>query len=293
MDQVLVIESDQGVLDSLMQILRADAYQANAFTDPQSAMETLRSGTTFKAIVLGHHLPFLNGIEWLNAFKADGELDHIPVLFLAAVDDDEVHAEAMSSGAFAYLTNPIHPPLLLSLVSAAIKQHEKLLAVKRSAQEKIQTLGFLQTGQYLCKTITDAGKLAYGLSHMCPDHERIRVVFHELLINAVEHGNLEIGYAEKTRLLLEDGLHEEVERRLADPVYGQRLAKVEFSRTADSLVFTIQDEGAGFDWQQYLEFSPERAMDPNGRGIALSIMSTQDAVEYFGNGSTVRVTVSL
>ena len=34
-------------------------------------------------------------------------------------------------------------------------------------------------------------------------------------------------------------------------------------------------------------------MDPNGRGIALSIMSTQDAVEYFGNGSTVRVTVSL
>ena len=273
--------------------MRADAYQVTVFSNWPSAVEKLNSGETVKAILLGHHLPALNGIEALQELKADPELDHIPVVFLAAEDDNETHAEAMSAGAFAYLANPIHPPLLLSLMSAAIKQHEKLLAVKRMAQEKLQTLGYLQNGHYQCKTILDAGKLAYGLSHMCPDHERIRLVFHELLINAVEHGNLEIGYAEKTKLLLEDGLHDEVRRRLAHPVFGKRVAKVEFTRKADHLVFTIQDEGGGFDWRQYLDFSPERAMDPNGRGIALSIMSTEDSVEYLGNGSTVRVTVGL
>jgi hypothetical protein len=50
---------------------------------------------------------------------------------------------------------------------------------------------------------------------------------------------------------------------------------------------TIQDEGDGFDWQKYLDFDPERAFDPHGRGIAMARMMSFDALEYQGKGNTV------
>lgn len=37
-----------------------------------------------------------------------------------------------------------------------------------------------------------------------------------------------------------------------------------------SLLFTITDEGDGFDWKPYLEMSMERMMENHGRGIAMS-----------------------
>jgi hypothetical protein len=43
----------------------------------------------------------------------------------------------------------------------------------------------------------------------------------------------------------------------------------------------------GFDWQKYLEISPERAYDPNGRGIAMARMISFDSVEYRGLGNEV------
>jgi anti-sigma regulatory factor (Ser/Thr protein kinase) len=59
------------------------------------------------------------------------------------------------------------------------------------------------------------------------------------------------------------------------------------ARDAGGITLTIRDEGDGFAWQKYLDFDPERAFDPNGRGIAMARMMSFDAVEYQGNGNTV------
>ena len=54
---------------------------------------------------------------------------------------------------------------------------------------------------------------------------------------------------------------------------------------------TIADQGQGFDWQSYVEFSPERVFDLHGRGIAMSKALSFDSLEYCGNGSKVIATV--
>jgi hypothetical protein len=59
----------------------------------------------------------------------------------------------------------------------------------------------------------------------------------------------------------------------------------------DRLVFTISDEGAGFDWRSYLEFSPERAFDPNGRGIAMARLTSFNILDYRDRGNIVVATV--
>ena len=59
----------------------------------------------------------------------------------------------------------------------------------------------------------------------------------------------------------------------------------------EELRFTIRDEGAGFDWTGYLDFDPERALDPNGRGIAMSRLMSFSALDYRGKGNEVVASV--
>jgi hypothetical protein len=57
----------------------------------------------------------------------------------------------------------------------------------------------------------------------------------------------------------------------------------------------VQDHrpGQGFDWGRYLEFDPERAFDPNGRGIALARSLAFASVTYIDNGNVVEATIAL
>jgi hypothetical protein len=54
---------------------------------------------------------------------------------------------------------------------------------------------------------------------------------------------------------------------------------------------TITDQGNGFDWQTYVEFSPERVFDLHGRGIAMSKAVCFDSLDYLGKGNSVVTTV--
>lgn len=293
MSKILVVGGNNDLLESFISVISADMHRVSEVATAEMALEELKGGVGFSVILLEHRLPGLNGIKFLQQLKIHPEYQNIPVIFHSALNDDEIYSEAIRFGAHAYLTKPINSPLLIALINSAIKHHEELLVINRAAQEKGEALHFLQEGKYHCQTIAEAGRLANGLAHLCPDEQWVRLVLHELLINAIEHGNLEIGYSEKSRLMEDDQFNQETERRLADPIYCDRRATVEFSRVADCLTFTIQDEGSGFDWKSYLQVDPERMMDSNGRGIALSNLSAANAIEYEGSGNTVKVTVKL
>ena len=115
----------------------------------------------------------------------------------------------------------------------------------------------------------------------------------ELLVNAVEHGNLGITYEEKTRLREQGRWEEEVASRLAAPEYAEKQVRVSYSRERDQIRVRIEDEGQGFEWQRYVDMDLERAFDTHGRGIAMSRMISFDDVQYLGVGNTVEVTVRI
>jgi anti-sigma regulatory factor (Ser/Thr protein kinase) len=68
---------------------------------------------------------------------------------------------------------------------------------------------------------------------------------------------------------------------------------IEFSRGNDEITFIINDQGNGFDWEQYMEISPHRVFDSYGRGIAMANLISFDQIEYLGTGNKVCVTVKL
>jgi hypothetical protein len=107
------------------------------------------------------------------------------------------------------------------------------------------------------------------------------------MTNAVEHGNLGISYDEKTQLNNEGRWQEEVERRLCLPENLGKYALLKLEQGPTELRITIRDQGPGFDWENYLQISPERVFDNHGRGIAMAGAVSFDRIEYRGNGNEV------
>jgi len=109
----------------------------------------------------------------------------------------------------------------------------------------------------------------------------------ELTVNAVEHGNLEIGYEAKTKLLKNGELTQEIERRMADKKYAGRVVELVVVRKNGGVYARITDQGPGFDWRSYVSIDPARASDSHGRGIAQANAVAFDKLSYNESGNQV------
>ena len=123
----------------------------------------------------------------------------------------------------------------------------------------------------------------------------LRSALHELLCNAVEHGNLEMGYQEKQQALVQGRYEELLRQRLAVPCLNvRRIAiHVRYENDAERLIYRIVDEGNGFAWRQFLQCSDE-ACEPaavNGRGIFIA-RSLCPSLTYNERGNEVTITIT-
>lgn len=167
---------------------------------------------------------------------------------------------------------------------------EDITARKRTIAHTMQ---LLRHGRFELQTLSEARNLAELLAYAFPDPSRTQLGLTELLVNGVEHGNLEISYAEKSSLLEEGRLDDEMTRRLALPENIGKRVCVSMERSETELEMTITDDGKGFDWHRYLALDDARADDSHGRGIAMSRCISFDRLEYQDPGNQVTVSTRL
>lgn len=292
--RVLLVEDDAIVALLIEDALAAAGHEVVTLGDGQTAWERLESGDrAFDVILTDRNMPRLDGLALLRKIKASPALRDIPVVMETGETSPDSIQEGIDQGAHFYLTKPFRPDLLVAVVNAAVEQcrdHRRLRETVRRAE---QPFVFLQLGRFRFRSVEEARLLAHFFAQAAPDPAPLAVGLQELLINAVEHGNLGLAYRDKTRLLLENRWQEELDRRLDLPEYRERYVEVLFERLPTALRFTITDQGAGFDWTRYLEFDPARVFDPHGRGIAMARKLSFSTLIYQGPGNSVVATLDL
>jgi len=253
--------------------------------DGLAAWKLLEEGETgFAAILLDRLMPRMDGIELLGKIKATPALEQIPIIMVTATSDPASIQEGLDAGVYYYLIKPFEPKVLLSIVKAAVEQYHDYLAMQESLQLTQLPFAFLDKGEFHFQTLEEDSLLANSFTHACPKPEKVILGLSELFINAVEHGNLGISYHEKGELINTEQLIQEIARRQALEENRDKRVEVCFERRTDVLVFTIRDQGKGFDWRRYLDFDPERVFDPNGRGIARSRIMSFNSLERCETG---------
>ena len=93
----------------------------------------------------------------------------------------------------------------------------------------------------------------------------------------------------KTQLIDAGRLQEEIQLRLNSEVYSGRSASISVEVHQDHFQALIQDQGEGFDYEEYLAFSPERLLDSHGRSIMMASTLSFDQLRYHSGGSKVEV----
>lgn len=289
--RILVVDDELINLEIIREYLEEARYDLDMVTDAQQAWQRLDGGGAYDLVILDRMMPGMNGIELLKRMKADARFRTIPVIMQTAAAAPEQVREGIEAGAYYYLPKPYEPEILTAIVRAALADIQEREEAGRHAAAHVKAMELIDLALFRFRRIEEVGPLIEVLASLCPDPELAASGLTELLVNAVEHGNLGISYADKKRLRLADAWEAEVQRRLALPEYCERCVRVRVERHFDRLEFTVVDEGAGFDWQRYVEFDPDRAGDPNGRGIAMARMLSFASLEYRGNGNTAVATI--
>jgi anti-sigma regulatory factor (Ser/Thr protein kinase) len=142
-----------------------------------------------------------------------------------------------------------------------------------------------------CRTREEAEAVVDVVAALLPDPGLGRLGLMELLLNAIEHGNLEIGSAMKTRLLRDHRFEDELAARLASEPYRSRRVYVRVVRADANLEIEIRDEGPGFAWQSALAADLLMSDAPNGRGIALVRQTCFPSLRYRDPGNVAIVTL--
>lgn len=103
--------------------------------------------------------------------------------------------------------------------------------------------------------------------------KKFQVGIGEILLNAIEHGNLGISFQEKTDAILNGDYMTFLLKRQKDPKYAGKKVRIDFIFDAKKILFRITDEGAGFDHVSYLaKVATDDSMLEleHGRGILIA-----------------------
>ena len=91
----------------------------------------------------------------------------------------------------------------------------------------------------------------------------------ELLLNAVEHGNCNISYDEKTEWLKQGkDILDLIKIKRMDPFVGTKKVLITYDISPERTQITIKDDGPGFDWRAALDAPFEAGL--HGMGIKMS-----------------------
>ncbi|MFT7638581.1 MAG: anti-sigma regulatory factor (Ser/Thr protein kinase), partial [Pirellulaceae bacterium] len=167
--------------------------------------------------------------------------------------------------------------------SEANAKRERLLECMNSSQCHF----VIENDRVLIPTVLGRLQSSLRLFDICDESDRLRVrmALDEAVANALYHGNLQISSD-----LKEDDFTEFYaladQRRIQRP-YSDRKIYITEQLSREQAIFTIRDEGAGFDVSSIPDpTDPENLMKASGRGIVI-MNAFMDEVFYNEAGNEV------
>lgn len=288
---LLVTEEEQ--TDLLLEKLRqSEELHTEIVYDPE-AMLDLAGLDHFDIVLIDMDIPGLNSsriIRELKQIRSDQE-------FIVMTGDPNYEKVLMSirEGAMDFFIKPVDEMSITRILqthryrvfrSRFASKIDRFISIKHvelSIPTDVTLLSF--TSNRLTEDIYHAGAIAPRQLY------NLNLAIFEGLTNALEHGNLEISYEDKTRHIVDGNYMTRIRELCNDERFKNRMIHITYDINKDKVSISIRDEGDGFDVTNYLKKLDDRTNeDYHGRGIIL-IQKTMDEVTFNETGN--EVTMSL
>lgn len=270
MPKILVV--DDSKMDRLLigGLLEAEAdFEVVYANDGREALAVVEAESP-DLVITDLVMPELDGLELVAHMKQ--RFAGIPTVLVTSQGNEETAVKALQGGAASYVPKA-------ALATDLIETVETVLDAARDERSRFEILSSLITSEYRWQLPNDRslfGPLIQYLQEnltgfgLCDETERTRlgVALEEALVNAAEHGNLELDSA----LRQEDrGEYLRIMReRLAHSPYKDRGVYLDATLSREEARFLIRDEGTGFDPDDLPDpTNPENLLKASGRGVML------------------------
>ena len=290
---ILVVEDNRIERMFMEEQIRELGHSMMAAEDGQQALDTLRSmEIPVDVILMDRMMPVMDGLTAVRRIKDDPRLRNIPIIMITGAATAKEMQEGIDAGVFYYLVKPVNEDVLKSVLLAATREAQQNRALSEELTRHKSSFNLIDTCKFRFRTAEEAESLSAFMAHCFPDPQRVLPGLAELMTNAVEHGNLEIGYDRKTDLIESGTLRAELQRRQSLPEYKDRIVEAVITHKDNGIYVVVTDQGQGFNWRRYMSIEPARAKDNHGRGIAQANAISFDQLTYNEQGNQAIAFVS-
>lgn len=287
--QLLVVGCDTEKQNHLQTFLDKEIYLLTFCVNvTQAILQVNKSPIAhYNALIIDESALNQDDFSELKSFREYSYFGFIPLILLVNNPLSNAIQKGIDIGMSFYLIYPFNDELLNTVIHTAIQglNNRQEISTRLASFEMAHPR--LQKAVFHIQTVAEAQAIASVLAYMAPDQKRIAIGLFELILNSIEHGNLGIGYKLKSQLITDSKLQTEITRRLSLEENSDKLVTVTLERKTDFFEFIISDNGAGFNYTNFLDFEENRATDSHGRGIMIANRLSFDFLEYRDSGSTV------
>jgi len=292
--QVLLIDDDPAVLDMVQAALAHFGMEVHAYPDAAQALELLQnpSAPEFDLVISDINMEGIDGFEVIDKVKATQP--HLPVVLMTGQASVDYAIRAMRMGAANLFMKPIALRDMVQSVFHLVDLHRDIRMADSGLRGLVnERRHFLFRSDEvevssLVRHLTDRlVPMGFASSN---NADVIAMAVHEALVNALDHGNLELESRMKGDLFLDEDPYLKLRAaRLADPVYASRLIEVRLAMDTERFELEISDEGKGFDASHLTPLPGDSDMAPHfGRGLPL-ILLVMDEVHFNEKGNQIRM----
>lgn len=241
-------------------------------------------------VITDLQMPQMNGLELVQRLRERHA--RIPVVLTTGYGNERIAVQALQAGAASYVPKrDIHRELVRTV--------HRVIAAAEEGRRQRAVLHSIQQSEILFCLENDAARFSPVVRFM-QDHfsamnlgdetdcTRLGIALEEALCNALFHGNLELRAA---LAKAHESSHQSVlQKRLETRPYRDRRIAVRVRLSPSDAVYTIRDEGPGFDPTKLP--NPEDCIKHDitrGRGLLL-IRSFFDVVRFNDRGNQISMT---
>ncbi|MCU0289744.1 MAG: SpoIIE family protein phosphatase, partial [Acidobacteria bacterium] len=282
---ILIVDDNLDLLDYLKDFFMIYNYEVILAETGTEGIDKFREFLP-DIVISDMRLPDKNGNIVVKEIK---DIDkNVPIIIITGYSDHQLILSAMKNGAVDLLKKPFKPNDLKYLINK-IETLFRKIKVKLSASfvqwEKRHII--IKNDINIIRSVVDF--IFSNLDYISEDVSFMKIGLQELLINAIEHGNLDISNAEKQELLDRGDYNRVLKERMQLPEFREKVVDIKIFSTPEYLKITLEDMGKGFDPSQIPDpENPENFLKESGKGILMAIHAF-DKVEYnaVGNGVTL------
>lgn len=288
MKSILVIDDEKSIRDMLRAGLTQYGYNFYDAADGNSGIDVYKR-TRPDIVLTDVKMPEMSGLELTRTLKGI-EYD-TDIVIMTGYGSEELVIEALRSGATNYIKKPISFNELFNILDGIILSRER----RRKSEVIKDVVVFEKKKLVIDNDISRIWGVINQILFNVPTEvsdailEGIRLGLYEVILNAIEHGNLGISYEEKSEAIQENTYLSLLESRSLQADRRQKRVFIDCTVGHIELSVEIRDQGEGFDFHEFAgPESSNEILRAHGRGIFLASLYF-DKLVYEEPGHTVTI----